>query len=298
LTGLIAGLAATIAIALTLTTSGCGSSSVAVDPVAQAAEATSHAGGAHMALAMQITSAGLPAPVSVSGDGLFNYKTREGTFSLQMSGLPTSARAGAPGPLRIEEIFKSSTLYIGAPICAGQLPGGAHWLKLDLGRVGQSLGFNLEQLSGGQSNPAQFLEYLKASGGAVTPVGHDLIRGVQTTHYAAAVDLSKVADVLPSSHRALLRAALAKAIAQLGANKLPVDVWVDAQGLVRRITIALSFSPGGQAVRMQMTLDLFGFGPTRPVLAPSAGDVYDATQMALRGVAAGGGSQHLQPAGR
>jgi hypothetical protein len=287
LTGLIAGVAA--ALALALTTSGCGSSSVAVDPVAQAAEATSHAGGAHMALAMQITAAGLPAPVSVSGEGLFNYKTREGTFSLQMSGLPTSAPAGAGGPLRIEEIFKSSTLYVAASIFAGKLPGGAHWIKVDLGRVGQSLGFNLEQLSGGESNPAQFLEYLKASGGTVTPVGHDLVRGVQTTHYKATIDLSKVADVLPSSHRAQVRAALAKAIAQLGASKLPVDVWVDAHGLVRRMAIALSFAPGAQAVKMQMTLDLFGFGPTQPVLAPSAGDVYDATQTALSGIAAAGG---------
>jgi hypothetical protein len=281
-TGVLPGLAA--AIALTLATSGCGSTSATLDPVAQAAEVTSQAGGAHIALTAQVSAAGLPAPLTINGQGFFNYRSQEGTLGLDMAGLPTVA-----GALHMEEIFKSSSLYIGSPLFAGKLPGGAHWMKLDIARFGQALGLDLQSLTGGQSNPAQFLEYLKASGGTVTPVGHELVRGVPTTHYRGTIDLSKVADMLPGGNRAQLHAALAKVIAQIGASSLPVDVWVDSARLVRRMEIVISASAGGQSVRMQISVELFGFGPTPAVMAPAQGDVYDATQAALAGLSASGG---------
>src|SRR3989442_9158840 len=146
-----------------LCANGCGSSSATLDPVASAAEVTSHVGGAHVALSMQMSASGLPSTISASGEGFFNYATHEGMFSLDLSGLPASA-ALPSGPLHMEEIFKSSTIYVGSPLFAGKLPGGARWVKLDLGRVGQSLGFDLQQLAGGQADPAPVLEFPKASG--------------------------------------------------------------------------------------------------------------------------------------
>jgi hypothetical protein len=287
-TRLVTGLAATIALALSA--SGCGSSSVALDPVAQAADVTSHVGGAHMALTAQVSAGALAAPLTMSGEGFFNYQTQEGTLSLDISGLPAAAAASlSSGSLRIEEIFKSSAIYVSSPLFAGKLPGGAQWMKLDFARFGQALGFNLQQLAAGQSNPAQFLEYLKASGGGVTPVGHGLVRGVATTRYRGTVDLGKAAHLLPSTNRAELRAALAKVIAQTGVSSLPVEVWVDRQQLVRRMTIDLSIAASGQKLQIHMGIDLFGFGPTPPVTPPAEGEVYDATQSALAGLGASGG---------
>ena len=118
---------------------------------------------------------------------------------------------------------------------AGKLPGGARWMKLDLGRVGQALGFDLQQLTGGQANPAQFLEFLKASGGSVSAVGQEMVRGVGTTRYRGTLDLNKALGVLPSSSRDALRSAISK----MGLSSLPVEVWVDAHKLVRRIALAL-----------------------------------------------------------
>src|SRR5438128_6989082 len=138
-----------------LCASGCGSSSATLDPVASAAEVTSHVGGAHLALSMQMSATGLPSTISASGEGFFNYATHEGMFSLDLSGLPASP-ALPSGPLHMEEIFKSQILYVGSPLLAGKLPGGARWVKVDLGRVGQALGFDPQQLTGGQANPAQF----------------------------------------------------------------------------------------------------------------------------------------------
>ncbi|MFI4977594.1 MAG: hypothetical protein ACHP93_02410 [Solirubrobacterales bacterium] len=283
-------LALAASIALAVCSSGCGSSSAVLDPVAQAADATSLVGGAHMAFEVQVSAAALPAPFTVSGEGFFNYKTREGSLSLDMTGLPSTTATSLPsGSLQMEELFTSSAIYVGSPLFAGKLPGGAQWMKIDVSKFGQALGFNLQQLAGGQSNPAQFLEYLKASGGTVTPVGHELVRGVATTHYRGAIDLNKVADVLPSSNRDQLRAALAKLITQTGSASIPVDVWVDAHRLVRRITMALAVSTGAQQAQTRMTIDLFGFGSTPPVTPPPQAEVYDATQAALSGLSSAGG---------
>jgi hypothetical protein len=270
--------------------SGCGSTSAVLDPVAQAADATSQVGGAHMALAMEVSAGGLPAPLTISGVGFFNYKTHEGTLSMDMTGVPsTSGTNVASGSVHMEELFKSSTVYIGSPLFAGKLPGGAQWMKIDIGKVGQAVGFDVQQLAGGQSNPAQFLEYLKASGGTVTPVGRERVRGVATTHYKGAIDLNKVADVLPSANRDQLRAALSKLIAQTGSASIPVDVWVDDHRLVRRIAMAFAIASGAQQAQTRMTIELFKFGSTPAVTPPPQAEVYDATQAALSGLSGAGG---------
>jgi hypothetical protein len=284
---------ATIAVAFALvpSISGCGSSGVvALDPVARAADATSHAGGAHIAITARVEAAALSTPFTMTGGGFFNYRTHEGLLSLQMAGLPGAAATTLPpGPLQMEEIFKSSTIYVGSTLFAGKLPGGARWMKLDLSRFGQALGLNPEQLAGGQSNPAQFLEYLKASAGAVTVVGHELVRGVETTRYRGAIDLQKAAEVVPSSDRGRLRASIAKLAAQTGVDSLPVEVWVDAGGLVRRVSLALSIPASGESVQLHMRIELFAFGATPAVIAPQQSEVFDATQTALGGLGAGGG---------
>jgi hypothetical protein len=284
---LLAGIAA--AIAIPLSTSGCGGSgaTAVLDPVAQAAQVTSHAGGAHIALSVQLSGAELPGSFTMSGQGYFNYSRLEGELSFDVSGLPASA--GLPsGGLHMEEIFKSSAIYIGSPLFASKLPGGVRWMKVDLGQVGQAVGFNLQQLASGRSNPAQFLQYLRASGGAPAVVGHELVRGVATTRYHGEIDLSKLADVLHSTAIGQTRATLSKLISQVGTSKLPVDVWVDAHQLVRRIALTMSLPTGGSRAQMGMTIELFDFGPTPPVTAPAAGEVFDATHTALSALGGSG----------
>ncbi len=281
------------AVALGLLAAGCGSSSssstgssvVTLDPLAHAASATSSVGGARMSIAAHVDGAGLPASVTIGGSGFFNYKSHEGSLELTLSGLPESAAAGiGSGGLQIQELIAANDIYVGSSLFAGKLPGGAHWIKIDLGRAGQAIGLDPQQLLSGQSNPAQLLDYLKASSGSVTKVGTDLVRGVSCTHYRGAIDLAKLADASPAAQRAKVRAALQKLIAQFGSQQLPVDVWVDGKGLVRRISLSMSLPVSGQTVSSQILIELFDFGPTPTVTVPAASDVYDATQAALSGL--------------
>jgi hypothetical protein len=286
LRSLIGAIAAALgALALALGASSCGGGAGAVlDPVAQAADATSQAGGAHLSFAGQISAAGLTAPITLGGTGVFNYSSHEGSLGLDISGLPANG-AVPTGALRVEEIFKSATIYVSSPLLSGRLPGGARWVKIDVAKSAAALGFNLQQLTAGQSNPAQFLEYLKAAGGTTTAVGHDVIRGVSTTHYRGTIDLRKVAGLVPSADRA----AVSTALSQAGAGTLPFDVWIDAQRMVRRMKLSLSLRANGQPLAFAITVELFGFGPTRPVTTPAPGEVFDATGSVLSSLANRGG---------
>jgi hypothetical protein len=273
--------AAPVALSIALGASGCGAGAGAVlDPVAQAADATSHAGGAHLSFSGQINAAGLAAPITLNGTGVFNYRSQEGHLALDVSGVP--AGGGLPGgALRVEEIFKSDTIYVASPLLSGRLPGGARWLKLDVAKSAAAVGLGLQQLTAGQSNPAQFLEYLKAAGGATTAVGHQLIRGVPTTHYRGTIDLRKVAALVPSADRAAVSSGLSQLLAQTGVSSIPVDVWVDAQRMVRRMQISLAPRASGRPLAFTIGVELFDFGPTAPVAPPAAREVFDATGAAL-----------------
>jgi hypothetical protein len=94
--------------------------------------------------------------------------------------------------------------------------------------------------------------------------------------------------VLPSAERGATGASLGRLIAQTGLHDLPVEVWVDAHGLARRIALSLSLSSQGQSLRAAFTVDLFGFGPTPPVQPPAPGETYELSSSSLGSVAAGG----------
>jgi hypothetical protein len=266
-----------------LATTGCGTSAT-LDPVAHAADATTHAGGAQVAISGSVGVPGLGFSLTLSGHGQFNFSAHEGSLTLAISGLPPSAQAklGASS-LEMNELFKSGSVYVGSPLFAGKLPGGARWVRLDLARVGGALGLDPSSVMSGSADPSQFLSYLKASGG-VSPVGHDSVRGVPTTHYTGSLDLEKIAEGQPGSNRAQVRAAFQKVISQLGQKTIPVEVWIDAHQLVRKVAFALHLHPQGQALDAQFQAEYFSFGPTSSVTPPARSEVFDITQNALQGL--------------
>jgi hypothetical protein len=277
--------------ALAVAASGCGgASAVSLDPVAEAADVTSHTGGVQLALNAHVTATGgaTAFDVALTGQGFFNYKAREGELVLHVSGLPQSAQAEIPGgSLDLTELFKSPSVYLSSPLLAGKLPAGARWMKLDLSSVEGALGLSPQQLAGGQTNPAQFIEYLKASGGKVALVGREQVRGVDTTHYRVTVALDKLAGAASGSGASKLKAALSQLGAALGTSGLPLDVWIDGRHLVRRVALALTLPIGPMSLQAHVALDLYGYGATRTVTPPVSSEVFDATGSALSALTTG-----------
>jgi hypothetical protein len=276
LTAAPAALLAIAAVALALAGSGCGSSSATLDPVAQAAETTNRAAGFRMQLTANVSVPVLPGAITLDGNGFFNPASREGSMTMSFAGMP-----GIAGTLSMHEVFKTTTVYVQSSLFAGKLPGGARWMKIDLARFGQSLGLDAQSLTSGGTNPAEFLEFLKASSGGVTRVGQETVRGVQTTRYRATVDLEKVADSLPSSQRAAVHQALSKLTAQLGVHTLPIEVWIDSHDMARRIALSMSIPEQGQTARFALSMDLFDFGQTPAVQVPPASETYEPSSSSL-----------------
>jgi hypothetical protein len=66
---------------------------------------------------------------------------------------------------------------------------------------------------------------------------------------------------------------------QLGGEGVPFEVFVDEDGLLRRMTMDMNMAIEGEQVSMKMSMDYFDFGVAVNVQAPAAKDVFDATGM-------------------
>jgi hypothetical protein len=258
------GLAASLA--------ACGVSGT-VDPVAKAASKTQQAGGARIAFTLSISNPLLASPVEINGQG--EFKEQQGDLTLDLAPLlrQSGVSAGTDGTLR--ELFLQENgddvIYMNFPFLSSQVPGGKTWIRLDLQKVGEKLGVDFNQLtSQAGQNPAQALDMLRASGD-VQELGQETIDGVSTTHYKATVDLAQASKLKGLSESAVKR------LTDLGAPaKLPFDVWIGDDGLLRQVKTAYSLASG----ELAMTMKLSDYGTDVSVTAPPADQVFDATALA------------------
>jgi hypothetical protein len=92
-----------------------------------------------------------------------------------------------------------------------------------------------------------------------------------TTHYSTTVDLQAAADKASGTTAKSLR----KLVELTGTKTIPVEVWIDGHGLVRKESYAQRFTAGRPAVRI--TEVMYGFGPPISVQTPSSDKVFNAT---------------------
>jgi LppX/LprAFG-like lipoprotein len=257
-----------VAAVLAFLAAGCGGGgALALDPVASAATKTQQAGTYAFDLALRMQVAGKQLSLTGSGRADDTANTMQLTMDLQ-SLLPSSLTGNGT---TADLVLANDVMYMRIPFLAGRLPAGKTWLKLDLSSLAHA-GGGLGSL--GQTDPQQYLQQLLASS-KTQKVGTDTIQGEQMTHYTTTVDPASKLDAVPPSERAKVRQALTR----LGMHAVPVDVWVDSQGLLRRLTVSLDFGKALQGASMTMTLDLHDFGTPVDIKAPSADQVFDATSL-------------------
>lgn len=258
---------------------GCGGSTAAtLDPIAQAADATTRAGGAQVAMTVSMSAPALgSSPITITGAGDFNLAHGEGQLSFTLGGLPASAGAGSAS---FDELFAAGELYMRSSLFEGKLPGGAQWIKLDVAELASSIGVEPSSLTGGQQDPTEYLQELRASGGSVRVAGHEDVRGVPTTRYEGTIDLRRVGEQAPASNRAKLEKAIEALIHKSGVSSYPVSVWIDAHHLLRRMKLETPVPTTGGSATVEV--ELFGFGATPTVTPPPASETFDATKLSLQ----------------
>jgi hypothetical protein len=278
--------------AATESNSGGSASAHAENPdsaVVLAASRTSGAGSARMAMTMKMEMPGLAGPVKFGAEGEFDFAGNRGRMSLDYSGLVDALGAEAQqaqGFMPDQMIMDGTVMYMRMPALANVRPGKS-WIRLDIAAVAEQQGLDSSLLTSqlGQNDPTKFLEYLQGASERVSEVGPDEVRGVQTTHFHAVIDLTKAPAYLTDEQKAQFEQAIEQLSTQSGLTEMPVDVWVDAEGLLRRMVMNMGFGlPDGNGnVSMLMTMDLFDFGVDVDVHAPSESKVVDFGEIAALG---------------
>jgi ribonuclease HI len=269
-----------------LLVAGCGASSSrstgsAGQAIQRAAYVSSSTAGYRVAISFKEGSTALGGDITGTGTGSFNLPKHAGRMTLNLT-LPGSLASA--GTLTAQEILNGQTVYVKLPTqVSAQLPGGRPWIKINLAAVGRAAGIqNLSSLfdGSGSTNPSDFLQYLRAtSSGRVKKLGTGSVDGYSATHYRATIDLTKAASAAAPAERANMRQAVATLQKLTGLRSIPVDVWVDSQHLVRRLTMAYTVHASGQSLGTQIRLDFLSYGPQPVPKAPPAGQVTDAGAM-------------------
>ena len=260
--------AAAVAAAAAIVISGCGAAntvSQAVDPVARAAETTSRVQGYRMSASVTINTA--VGPVKSTMSGVMDRVTRTGEM--------TSTESVAGHSFAMSERLSGLTVYMNVSSIPGldQLTHGKQWLKMDMSRAFGSLGVG--SLSTTSSDPSQFVDYLRAVSDNTRKVGTDTVRGVATTRYRAVIDLRKYPNVAPPGQRATAKRAITRMEEVLGGHTMPMDVWIDHDRLVRRMSFTMGECVNRQKLSMDMTMDLYDYGPQHTTPMPSGSQTFD-----------------------
>jgi hypothetical protein len=269
---------------------GCGASDTvtkSLDPVAAAATNTARLPTTHMSMTATMTIPGLPSAVQMSGEGAVDNVRKRGSMTMDMSSMaramPAAGGLNDPSLWRGEYVFdfsKGMVAYMRFPFMTRALGGGKSWVRMDLGSMSREMGVNLDQfMQMNQSNPAQQLQLLRAVSGRFTKLGTGRVRGVATTRYRTTVDITKYPELVPKQQRAAMRASIDTLIDAMGKPTYPVEVWIDAKQLVRRMSLRMDMKAPTGSMAFAMSMDFYGFGRPVSVMFPRAEDTVDVTKL-------------------
>ena len=241
-----------------------------------------HTGSFEMSMSL-IGVPGTPAGVSFGANGVYDADAGQMMMELDLSPLLDAGGAGedVPEAVRtmfaepIREIVDGTVMYMRFPFL-GQALGDPdkEWISMDAADLpgGSDL---LGAGSGGlTSDPSAMLEFLRGATDDITEQGTEEVRGVSTTHLAGTFTLERSLEKVSPDARKKLEAS----INTLGAddfltNPIPVDVFVDDLGRVRRLQMTMDVpGAGGQ---MSFVIDYFGFGDEVTIEVPEASQVHD-----------------------
>jgi hypothetical protein len=241
---------------LALLGAGCGGggASASASDIAGAAKKTARSGS--LEADFQISGAGLNG----SGSGVFNTgKSRSGQLTM------TVTASGRQIP--VDTIVTGNVLYMRSPVFAQTLTGGKQWIKVDLAELAKQRGTDLSSFLNASPTPTNALAYL-AGATDVKKVGSESVQGAKSTHYNVTVDLQRAA----SRAQGDVRASLERVISQSRLKTLPLDVWVDGSGYIRKVNYE---EHAGGAQPAEVTMELHDFGTSVSIKPPPSGAVVD-----------------------
>jgi hypothetical protein len=276
---------------------GCGASVTSGEPVtfeqlASSAKTSAEATSGRFAFSMEMTMPDAPEQFAFSGEGAFDAAARRASLSFDLSSLAGLLGAllagfgggadapdfGDPSQWQLESIQDGDIMYMRLPAVSGELPDGKTWVRMDLRKDGESKGFDFSELEQFTNNdPRKALDFLRAASGEIETVGSETLRGTETTHYRATVDLGDYERLVPASEREQAGSMFGDLVDESGVGEVPVDVWLDESGLVRKLTMAVTATEPGSSETTEVTVsfELWDYGEDLAIELPPADEVAD-----------------------
>jgi hypothetical protein len=270
-----------VAVLALVVTGGGGSDTTLVSSsaIAQAARETEKVPGATTAVDGKITVSGLSKPIEMHLEGVEDMRRKSARVVGTYSNFPTQVPGAAPdGTIPVEIVSLPPDVYVKSPLLGSAVPHGKSWLHMNFDRLGKRLGV-VSPGQFGQQDPRETLRNLRATSDRVEQLGRERVRGVETTHYRATVQIRKLEALAPASQRVAVRAKTERMVELLGADSFPIEVWIDSRHLVRRTRLLMKMHQKGEAITMDMTADMYDFGPKPQAKRPPADEVYDVSNL-------------------
>jgi hypothetical protein len=257
----------------TTATTVTGTTSDAKAVLAAAPQKVQDANSSKVSFSITVDSDQLSSPLTIPAQGEFDYAAREGRMTMDYSGVLSAA--GQSGSGEMEILAKGDIYYIKWPLLSQAIKASTPWVSFDITKLDQITGIDVSSLrSVNQGNPSQTMVYLKAAG-TVEDQGTEDIDGVSTTKYHAVIDLDKVPSLAPADQRDAVRTSVKTLKDTYGIKELPLDVWIDGDGLPRKLFYVISTTVQGSKVKTTLTMHLSDYGTTVNVEPPPANQVTD-----------------------
>jgi len=214
------------------------------------------------------------------------YDAASGRYRLVVR-FPKQPAPGDPGatsielPRRYDLVVAGDQVYVrSSPSLDGRFPTRKPWLKTTTTGAGPLASqLLLERWSA--YDPVAILHLLRGIQGDLTTVAEDeKVGDVSTTHYRATVHTDAAVRGAPAAARSRVRATADALAARFGATSFPADVWVDGDGLIRRVRFGLRIvdgTRGGSPAEVTFTVDLDTARNAVTVELPPADQVADVT---------------------
>jgi hypothetical protein len=249
-----------------------------VDPVALAATHSASAPGYRVRFSLEMSSSALATPITMAGSGIVDSRDRSASMSLSASfpGNPQVIQQLGSSTLTLDEIVAGTTVYMKLPAAlTSQIAlAGKSWIAVNLAKLSGIPGLSSLGGSPMSSDPSQMLQYLRAASDSVVSAGRERVNGFETTHYRAELNLSRVLSALPASDQAAAQQGLSAIEQQLNVGDIPVDVWIDAHHLVRRMTMTFDATvANGSTLAETMTMQISDYGRQQRPTPPPAEQV-------------------------
>jgi hypothetical protein len=272
---------------------GCGGSAQTIPQLESLADVSSRSKAADsFGFALELRQQMLGMEFEIVADGAFDNAGQRGRMDMDLSSFAKlisglgEAFGGEQGDVppelsdpdawKIELVVDGTQVFMRVPFLDSQLQG-KQWVGGDLKELALGQGQSVDLGSLAATDPRDALDALEAVTGPLEVVGREEVRGVETTHYRTTLDPAKLADALESAAEGSsdLLSGFTQAMAQVDLSAVPIEVWVDDEGLLRKYLIDLELEQGGQSLSTSVGLELFDYGEPVSVDVPDPADVAD-----------------------